>query len=459
MISFQMMRTAGTALLLAAASSGFCSVGVAADEAVELVASLLASTDAGERAIGLERVRYGIKGKAATDRLVALLPTLPTAAQAQLAAALGDRADAAALPAVNALFKSSQDASVRSACIRALGTMGGTSEVPALAQALASADPEMTAARRALTVIGGSDAVAAIVAASKSAAPEARAVLLEVLADRRARAAVPDFLAAAIDSQASVRAAAMRSLGKLGGPDQIPGMVLGFLKAEGKEREEAEKAIVLVCTKNDGKERSAARFMEVFKAANAADREPLLSPLAKIGGNAALEIIDGLIADADTTKRQLGLKTLVKWPDATVSKRILDLVGSARDPAEREILLGGLIRIAPPPDNKLKDNEKLDLLKKAMDLCMNDKDRGRVLERANAIRTVETFRFVLPYLDDPNLAEPACKSIVELAHHRKLRDDNKDDFMKALDRVISTTKNAELIERAERYKLGKTWER
>jgi hypothetical protein len=25
--------------------------------------------------------------------------------------------------------------------------------------------------------------------------------------------------------------------------------------------------------------------------------------------------------------------------------------------------------------------------------------------------------------------------------------------------VISTTKNAELIERAERYKLGKTWER
>jgi hypothetical protein len=31
--------------------------------------------------------------------------------------------------------------------------------------------------------------------------------------------------------------------------------------------------------------------------------------------------------------------------------------------------------------------------------------------------------------------------------------------MKALDRVIATTKNPELIERSERYKQGKTWER
>ncbi len=459
MSSFLTTRSSCLALLLAVTSAGFCGVGRAADEAVAMVESLLAAEDVGERAIGLERVRYGIKGKAATDRLVALLPTLPPAAQAQLAAALGDRADAAALPALNALCGSSKDASVRAACMRAFGTIGGRAEVAALSQALVAAEPEKTAARRALTVIGGADAVAAIAAASKSAEPETRAVLLEVLADRRERGLLSDFVAAAVDSQATVRAAAMRSLGKLGGADQIPGMVLGFLKAEGKEREEAEKAIVMVCTKNDGRDQSAARFMEIFKAANATDREPLLSPLAKIGGSGALEIIDGLVADADAVKRQLGLKTLVKWPDATVSKRLIDLVGSAKDPSERDLLLGGLIRIAPLPDNKLKDNEKLDLLKKTMELCTNDKDRGRVLERANAIRTVETFRFVVPYLDEPNLAESACRSIVELAHHRKLRDDNKDEFMKALDRVIATTKNPELIERSERYKQGKTWER
>ena len=94
-----------------------------------------------------------------------------------------------------------------------------------------------------------------------------------------------------------------------------------------------------------------------------------------------------------------------------------------------------------------------------MTLCQRDEDRKRVLERANAIRTIDTLRFVMPYLDDPKLAEPACQSVVELAHHRNLRDAHKDEFVKALDKVLGTTKNPELVERAERYKQGQTWER
>jgi hypothetical protein len=66
---------------------------------------------------------------------------------------------------------------------------------------------------------------------------------------------------------------------------------------------------------------------------------------------------------------------------------------------------------------------------------------------------------VVGYLDDPDLQEAACQSVVELAHHRQLRDAHKEEFMKALDRVIAVTKNEELIERANRYKAGKTWER
>jgi uncharacterized protein (DUF1778 family) len=142
-----------------------------------------------------------------------------------------------------------------------------------------------------------------------------------------------------------------------------------------------------------------------------------------------------------------------------VAPKLLGMVANAPDAATRDRLLGALIRIAPLPDNKLNDNQKLELLQKTMKLCEKDADRGKVIERANAIRTVETFRFVLPYLDEPSLAEPACKSVVELAHHQKLRDAHKDDFTKALDKVIATTKNPELVERANRYKEGKTWAR
>jgi len=225
------------------------------------------------------------------------------------------------------------------------------------------------------------------------------------------------------------------------------------------DRSEAERTLVAICTVNRGKEQATQVFLQRFKGAGENAQEKLLPALGRIGGPEVLAIVDELIAASDTVKRDLGLKALTRWPDATVAGRLIDLHGKSTDAAERASLLGALIRIAPLPDNKIKDGEKLDLLQKAMALCEKDEDRTRILERANAIRTVETFRFVLPYLDDPQVAESACLSVVELAHHQKLRDAHKDEFARALNKVIATTKNQELVERATRYKEGKTWER
>lgn len=237
-------------------------------------------------------------------------------------------------------------------------------------------------------------------------------------------------------------------------------MVRGVLKAAaGGEHDEAERALVAVCTQNPGKEKAAAALLEQFKASDETTQEKLLPVLARVGGPGAIAVVDTLIADTAAAKHKLGITALTKWPDATVSQRLLDLLAASKDQAERDQILAALIRIAPLPDNKLNDKQKLDLLQKTMSLCQRDEDRRRVLERANAIRTIETLRFVVPYLDDPNLAEPACLSVVELAHHRNLRDANKDEFTKALDKVLATTKNEEVTDRAERYKQGQTWER
>ena len=431
------------------------------DEAAQqMIVALLADNDPEMRAIALDRVRYAAKGEAATSRFASLLSKIEPPRQVELVRALADRGDKGAIPAITALLLASQDQAVRVAAIESLGVLGSGVEVAILKKSLAGAEPEKTAAIRALTILRGDDAVKQIIDAADFGEPALRPVFIDILADRRARATLPALVKAAGDADGSVRSAAMRALGKLGGADQVAGMVASLLKAApGGERDEAERAIVAVCTQSAGKEKSADIFLAAFKAAGDADRESLLPSLGRIGGPGAMGIVDGLINDPDAAKRQFGLKAITRWPDATVAPRLLDLLAKATDQGERDMLLGALIRIAPLPDNKLNDNQKLELLEKTMKLCQKDEDRARVLERANAIRTVETFRFVLPYLDNPVLAEPACKSVVELAHHQKLRDGNKDEFMKALDKVISTTKNAELVERANRYKEGKTWER
>jgi len=432
----------------------------APQDAVQMTIDFLAKDDQAFRAIGLDRVRYGLKGEAATMQFAGLLSKLAPARQLELTAALADRGDRAALPAMLALLQAAKEPAVRVAAINAVGSLGSGTEVAVLKTSLAAADPEKAAARRALTVLRGNDVTAQIAEGATSGEPGLRPTFIDILADRRAVTALPELLTAAVDGDPAIRTAAMRALARFGGPEQVAGMVQGVLKAAaGGERDEAERALVTVCTQNPGKERSAEVLLEQFTAANDATKETLLTVLARVGGNGVIAIVDGLIADANAGKRKLGLAALAKWPDATVSQRLLDLLGKSQDPAERELLLGTLIRIAPLPDNKLNDKQKLELLQKTMTLCQRDEDRRRVLERANAIRTIETLRFVVPYLDDPNLAEPACLSVVELAHHRTIRDANKDEFTKALDKVQGTTKNEELIERAERYKQGQTWER
>jgi HEAT repeat protein len=431
-----------------------------AADPVATVIDLLGRDDAEFREIGLDRVRHGLSGHAATTSIAGLVSKAAPPRQIELVRALADRGDAAAVPAVLALLLASPEADVRSSAILALGKLGSGTEVAVLKKALGGQDPERSAARRALERLRGADVGKQVAEAARHGEPALRPTFIEILATRRDRSAAPDLVALAADADEPVRLAALKAVAKLGGPDQLGGVVDAVIKAKSAgERGEAERAVVAICTTNTDPGRATELFLERFKAAGEADREALLPTLGRIGGPGALAIVDGLIADSDAAKRQFGLKAITRWPDATVSQRLLELVGKAQNPEERSQLVAALIRIAPLPDNKLDDRQKLELVKKTMDLCSSDEERARLLERVNAIRTVEAFRFVLPYVDQPAFVEPACSSVVELAHHQKLRDAHKDEFVKALDKVIATTKNPELVERAERYKQGKTWER
>ncbi len=85
-------------------------------------------------------------------------------------------------------------------------------------------------------------------------------------------------------------------------------------------------------------------------------------------------------------------------------------------------------------------------------MCSKDSERNQVLKRRQPIRTIETLRFVVPFLDQPALAAQAQEAVVELAHHRNLREPNKRSLAKILDRVQAESKDEIVRDRAQRYK-------
>lgn len=440
--------------------AGTSSVAAPADEAVQIVINLLRDPDKEIRALAFDQIRSEVKGPEATRQFAAELPKLDPAIQAGLLSALADRGDTEARPAVLEILNAPGEEPVKLAAIEALGALGRSADVPLLAARLgADSEAERRAARASLTQLRGDDIAAAIRAQLRQAPAPIRLALIEVLVTRRAREAMPELLAAAIDDDPKVRAAAMVALGELAGPEQIPGMVQGVLKAEpGPQRDAAERALVAVCQRIDREDERAEPLLAAIGSLSAADQTAMLPALGRIGTGAARKIIEEALADADLKRHEAGLRAVCNWPDASIAPRLIELAKADPHANHRAMALKALIRVAPLPDRR-SEQQRLELLKTVLAMCRRDDERNLVLRRASAIRTIETLRFVVPFLDQPSSAEAAAESVVELAHHRALRQPNRAEFERALDKVIQISRDATVVERAQRYKKDQTWVR
>lgn len=484
---------------------------------VSLVLDLLGNSNPQIRALAFEQISEGVPGEGATRMFAKHLDTLPPKGQIGLLAALRHRGDAAARAAVIEQL-SNRDVEVRVAAVRTLGTLGKGSDVPRLIPFLTHESQEMqNAGQAALVQLAARDVAGALVREMKNADVTMGGLLIEILIERRSREAMPllmyaslcddpvlrrhaliglaktggstgaivrrmtladavacaelfqilvercaaeatpILLFAAICDNPDLRRAAMQALAELGGPGEIPGMVRGVLAAgPGSERELAERAIASVCRRIEEGGSGAVPLLRVMAEANVADRRVLLPVLGRVGGPQALETVEGALGEAST--HAAAVRALCNWPTADVAPRLLQLA-QGDFPAETRIAaLRALIRVAPLPDHR-SDEERLALLALAVELSTRDEERRLALERASAIRTVESLRFALDYLDCAEFSEQACETIVDLAHHRWLRYAHQGEFHEALNRVLETSDDETNRERATRYLRGETWVR
>jgi hypothetical protein len=430
------------------------------DDLVQMIVKLLGDKDAEFRAAGLDQVRSGAKGPAATKYFAAQLPALDAAAQVALLSALAERGDASARPAVLELIGASADEKVRAAAIAALGRLGEPADLPLLIKSLSGQSAaERAAARSSLSRVRGGTISAALAKEAGAAAPAVKVALIEVLATRRARDVLPAFVAATVDDNAQVRSAAMAALGQLGRPEQIAEMIPGVLKAEkGGERDAAERNVAFVCSRIENEDLRGQALIKALESNDTARTDQLLSLVGRVGGKTLIDFVAEIATGKDAARRKLGIDALSKWPDASVADKLLEITNKATDPAERSQAFQGYVKISATRDNR-SDRQRLERMKQAMTIAKTPEEEMLVLNRCRTAYDVETLRFVLPYVERPQFAQLACETTVELAHHRELRDPNKTEFDKALDKVIAISKDPVVVDRAGRYKRGETWTR
>jgi HEAT repeat protein len=432
----------------------------AGDDLLPAVSKFILDPDKEVRAVGLEQVRDGLKGSAATRRIVALLPRLSADGQAALIIALGDRGDAAALPEVRQLTGSEVPA-IRAAAIRALGALGDKNEVAVLVPLLGSPATEQDAAAAILCLNGRGVHEALLAEADKT--PAVRVKVFPLLVTRHALEAVPGLLAAAQDPDDPTRSAALDALGQLGGPGLVADLARLVLRARSEaDRKKVERALAVLSERTGKVDTCALPLLAFMETQGPAEKAQLFPALGRIGGKAALKVVLAGLAGDDPALRAAGFQALCNWPDGTVSARLVEIATQGDDASQRAAALEALIRVAPLPNNKARpesnrsDKERLAMLKKAMELSSTKQQKTAILRRAGAIYTVDTLHFVLPYLDQPEFDQATAETIVAIAHHKEVRHPHQAEFDAVLDRVLQISKNPRVIDEAKRYREDRT---
>ena len=277
--------------------------------------------------------------------LAAKLASWDSPTQAAVLAALGNRADAKATPAIVAATKHA-DASVRAAAITALGRVPGDRELALVLIRLVTGENSDDAkfARASLARLNGPEVSPAVLAGAEKSEPAFRAVFIDLIAARNLTEGLPLLRNSRKDSNRSVRAAAIGALGELA-PASDQALILDWTAAatDSGEQTRGLRALVNVTLRNPDAAKRALPIYQALEKAEPATAVRLLPILPRLGGKESAECATRLALSTNATVADAATSTLARWPDRTAQPSLVTVaakatVASARTAANQAAL-------------------------------------------------------------------------------------------------------------------------
>ncbi len=397
------------------------------------------------------RISQEIPGPQVTSALAAELPNNTGDRQVLLTLTLGKRGDLSALPALVSAATTCEKP-VRLAAIRAISELCDPSAVRLFQQLLADSDPEIaSAAQEALGALPGTEADSAALMMLRSPEPGRRAVGFELVSRRRRVSARPDLFTLAANGERAERATAMRKLGELGGPRELPGMLELLNRASSSEDIEAtEQALSVVAVKGNRPDSTAQLLANSLKDAPIPQKCALLRVLAAVGGHTALQSVRLAVPDSSPEVRSAAIRTLSTWNSVEAGPDLLQLARDLTGPGEKMLCLRGYLALAGQAD--LPSDKALAMCREARPLVQQTDEKKLLLGALGNIQAPGSIELILPYLDDASVKEEAataCVNVSEKLLQGKDAATAAPQLLAPLKKVSAATANSDLAKRAQ----------
>jgi len=359
-----------------------------------------------------------MKNPDASGTFGARLANLDPSHQTLLLEALAERGDADARQAVQAQLASPAEP-VRTVAIAALGRMGDASTVPVLGRAAAAAQTpgESKAVELALAGLRGGEAVDQALAAqlrNRMAGP--KTPFLAALVRRANSISLPVFLAEAGGTSPDMVKLAFQGLSRVAAAADVPAVLkaLAGLKAE-PVRADAIGAVSQLLNRVGTPAANAVAIRAALQGSSGPAGTSTFLPLLAVCPDAeGLALVAKAAGDTDPSLRDLGLRTLADWPDASAWEPLSARYGTVASETERVLVLRGLTRLLGE-QNAHPSAEVISRYRTLLAGAKTDNDRKLILGALAGCHHPEALALALEQLVQPNVQAEAKLAVTRIA--------------------------------------------
>ncbi len=301
---------------------------------------------------------------------------------------LSDLGEREVLPFVLPLAESTNQG-VRIAAIRCLGQLGDVSVFTLLLQA--AFEENAAVAKAARETLGqlpdprvNAEIVSQLARRSQEAPQQELAILIELCGKRRLRESVPILLPLLDSADPKIRHPILRTLGEVGGPEELQALTARLLRPVVADDEVVLKEVVrLIAIRAADRDGVSRVLVQCLAQAPPDLKKYLIDVLGVVGTPTALEALRQLVWQPeyqDTVSRVLG-----QWMNPGAAPLLLELAAKAEDQRYRIRALRGFLRIARQFD--ISPTERLWMIVQSLKLAERDEERLLALQALGRLAT------------------------------------------------------------------------
>ncbi len=327
--------------------------------------------------------------------------------------AMADRKETVVLPAIVKASLAGPKL-VRLSAINALGRVGNATCVSSLVGVAGEADAELSeAAMTALADLPDQSINKEILGQLPKAEGKLLLALIAVVGQRRIEATT-ELVKSLKNSDNSVRAAALKSLGATVPPESLSVLISQVAApSHAEDLEVAQQALKTAAVRMPDREACAAQIAKTLDTSSVATKTALLDILGAVGGTKALESLNSAAKSDDPQLRDAGSRLLGEWLTIDAAPVLLELIKNGPADKFQGRLFKGYLRMAK--QFARNQPERVVMCQNAFEMARQPAEQKLVLELIKTFPDIDMLKIAIKAVQVTELKEDAKQTALAIA--------------------------------------------